>query len=314
MAQLPPEVAVGERLKALTVNGLRTGIKENRILPGRGIRLVRNRNGTTVALAKRINSRSLPGRLVVVLNNTGGDLPAWAVSGIEKTTAQDDLASIVAEGIVYVLRKPEDDDKASGYVILSEAIKDDAVGLAYISGEGILARVKFDEDGSEDDLLFCDLDTTKKDGEEQFLYPTAAGSARILDREDDDIPEGWRWVVVRFPVGGVSGVLEDPQDLTYAGEHEEAARAPTFTNADGIDVMVDLREPEEDTQGFKITESLGSAYFDTGDEIFYQYVADYHYDSAGKVVFIEAERRVIVDVPEECEPDEAAPPQQMMGG
>ena len=89
-------------------------------------------------------------------------------------------------------------------------------------------------------------------------------------------------------------------DLTYAGEHSEIANPSFYTNADGIDVMIDLREPPTDTIGFKITMSTGAAYFDAGDETLYGYVADFHYDSSGRLVFIERERRVTIDVPEEC--------------
>ena len=313
MAILPPEVRVGERLKAKTVNALRSGIRENRILPGSGIKLIRDRQGTTVALAKRIKSRSLPGRLVVVLNNAGKDLPAWAISGIKQTTAHDDIASIVAEGIKYILRTPEESDKVTGYVILAEAIKDDAVGFAYISGDGILARIKYNEDGSEEDLLFAEIDPTKEDGDELFLYPTADGSARVIDKEETDIPEGWRWAIVRFPFGE-SGVLENPHDLTYTGEHSEEASENFYTNAESEDVMIDLREPPEGTQGFKITMQTGESYFDESDETLYSYVVDVYVTSAGTIQKVLREVRPVTDVPEDCDlPNEAAA-QQMMGG
>lgn len=310
---LPPPVFVGEILKATTVNDHLGVTRQNLLRQGPGIRLTRSLTGTTVSAIKKLPRLKQPGRLVTVLNNTGGDLPAWAISGIEKTTRSANLTKLIAEDLVYVLRKPVDDDKSTGWLITAVAIKDKAVGQAYVSGDGILARVKFAEDGSEDDLRFAEIDPSKDSGDEQFLYPSASGSARILDKEESDIPEGWRWVVVRFPTGASGGVIDNPHDLTYTGEHPEEANPSFYVNADGDEVMIDLREPPEGTLGFKITYSTGLSYYDDSDETLYAYVIDVYYTNEGAVQKVLRELRPTVDVPEECV-DETPPPQQVMGG
>lgn len=53
-------------------------------------------------------------------------------------------------------------------------------------------------------------------------------------------------------------------------------------------------------KGVKITMSTGASYYDSGDEKLYGYVADFHFDSDGRLLYIERERRVSIDVPEDC--------------
>lgn len=199
---LPKKAVAGTRLTANYLNELRAEVRRHHVTTGNGISSLRTDSGTAISLVGKNTFGQMPGRLVTVLNTTGSTLDAFSVAGIEQTDISGDLIKAISRGVGYVLREPESDDLISGWVILAEQIKDGEVGRAYISGDGILTRVKYNPDGSEDDLKFAEIDIDKTGEDLFFLYPSLSGSARILDAETEDVnpTKGWRWVIVRFPV------------------------------------------------------------------------------------------------------------------
>lgn len=204
---LPKLTRPNEILTSSWLNTLHGEVRSNALRSGGGLRVVRGANGTVVSVDRSTAVGSFPGRRVTVLNKTGSRLSAWGVAGIEKTTAQNDLTETISEGVAYTLRAVEANDLLAGWVVCAESIDNGEAGQAYISGDGILARVKYKSDGSEDDFEYAEIDPVLT-GEEAFLYPRVAGTARILDVEKTNSPEGWRWAIIRFPLEGGSRIFK----------------------------------------------------------------------------------------------------------
>ncbi len=298
---LPPEIAKGEVITADPfLNGLRRDIKKNRIINTSGLQFRRTADGTTLSSKLLTESSAPEGKLVTVINNTGRDLQPYWFAGIEKVTGRESMEGNFSD-VNYVLREPTDDDLNGRLAMLAEPIKDQAAGKAYIQSDGLLSRVLYDEQVDEDDFRFATIEIGGEGGNAYTLKASESGQILVLDVEDkqDEIP-GLRWAVVRFPIGVSSGILDEPHDLTYSGEHAEEAVAEFYTNKDGVEVMYDFREPVEGTQGAKITISRGVAYYDTSDEVFYQFVFNLHFDSSGAAAFLTRELRITIDEPEDC--------------
>lgn len=303
---LPKKQKGGNELGAAWLNELRAEVRANRLNPGPGIRSFRNPTGTTISATVFSSIQRFQGAEILVLNKTGRDLFLGMVAGIERTTLDDGaVADSIAEGIEYILRKPVEGDESVGYVIITDEIENNAVGRAYVDSVGFLAQIRYDSELDRDfefAKLEIDPDATASLDDKWFqLVASKFGSAKIIQANDaDEQGQTFTFALINFPLGGSQGVINNPQDLTYTGEHSEAASTNFYTNKDGVDVMIDLREPPDGTKGFIITQSTGSGYFDAGDSILYGYVADFHYDSIGALLFIEKERRVIIDTPEDC--------------
>jgi len=98
------------------------------------------------------------------------------------------------------------------------------------------------------------------------------------------------------------GVIDNPSDFTYTGEHQETA----ITDDTGWDRHDPPSNGESGageigvTLGLTITQSTGIAYYHTGDKKIYSYVRDFTYDSSGKLVSVSAETRVEVEAPTDC--------------
>ena len=303
---LPKKQKGGNELGAGWLNQLRAEVKANRLNPGPGIRSFRNPTGTTISAKVFSPSQRFQGDEVTVLNKTGRDLFPGMVAGIEETTLGNDrVADSVSDGIEYILRKPVEGDESAAYVVISTEIENNGVGMAYVASVGLLAQVRYDSEIDRDFVfakLEIDPDASKSLDDKWFqLVASSVGSARIIEANAaDEEGQTFTFALIKFPLGGSQGVINNPHDLTYTGEHSEDASTNFYTNNAGVDVMIDLREPPKGTEGFTITQSTGSAYFDAGDSILYGFVADFHYDSVGALLFIEKERRVVIDVPEDC--------------
>ena len=81
----------------------------------------------------------------------------------------------------------------------------------------------------------------------------------------------------------------DPLDLTYSGEHTEAAMGDS-----GWD-----RSNQGTKDGFKLTVQTGESYYDAGDEKLYKYTRVLTFNREGQCVLTSAETRVVVDTPAE---------------
>lgn len=79
-------------------------------------------------------------------------------------------------------------------------------------------------------------------------------------------------------------------DITYAGEHTEAAISDT-----GWDV-----EDQGTERGLKLSVITGVAYYDAGDETLYAYKRDLEFDANGHLMRASTESRVAIEVPEAC--------------
>lgn len=88
----------------------------------------------------------------------------------------------------------------------------------------------------------------------------------------------------------LGGTCVDPLDLTYTGEHTEAAMTDS-----GWD-----REDQADNDGVKITLLQAVTYYHDGDEKIYQYPRDFTIDSSGRVKLLGDPGRTDIETPEDC--------------
>ena len=134
---------------------------------------------------------------------------------------------------------------------------------------------------------------------------TTTGSDAVEVHGRDYIPTG---EVVRMWVGGEdsdvvyrfvchSATTGTPKNVTYSGEHQEAARS-------GVNWS---RNAQGSGRGVKLTVITGVAYYDAGDEILYGYTQDLTFDGNGHLTDIGAEVRHIVAIPEICSTGSPSP-------
>ena len=88
----------------------------------------------------------------------------------------------------------------------------------------------------------------------------------------------------------------NPLDLTYAGEHADAAGG----DVDGAFDLTTLGVGDDTHDGLKRTIVIGTAYHEAGDQKLYEYRRDEIYDLQGRLVSGSAVYRVEIDVPEDC--------------
>jgi len=303
---LPPPTVVGEFLSSDWLNNHRRETKKNTIVSATGLSFNRSEVGTTLYGRYLTPGEKQEGKIVTVVNDTGRDLPEFYFAGIQKLTSRDEMVGNFSQ-FDYVIRKAEAIDLNGRIVMLAEPIPDKGAGDAFISSDGLMTRVEYDESGDQDDLRFATIDTEADNG--YIAQASGLGPILVIDVEDkqDDHPD-WRWAQVRFPIFG-SGGIDEPVDATYEDEHSEEANTEFYSSEiDGAntDVIMDFSNPPDNDaddgkkQGLKITMATGSSYFDTGDQTLYSYVADFHYDNNGRLLYVEKERRVVIDVPEDC--------------
>lgn len=94
----------------------------------------------------------------------------------------------------------------------------------------------------------------------------------------------------RFEFHGADETGGSPFDISYTGEHQEAARTGVAWD----------RTAQTTYRGVKLTVQVGTAYYDAGDETLYAYMQDLQFDANGHLVSISEETRVEIDIPEDC--------------
>jgi hypothetical protein len=143
-----------------------------------------------------------------------------------------------------------------------------------------------------------DPDTT---GHAYRLSLLPRGTARVLWIADEDESEGYRDALVHLHCSPPGTLPDELYDITYTGEHSEAASTKSYTNSEGESVLYDYRDfPSTGETSVKITLCTGVSYYDAGDQKLYVYVADFHFSDDGRLVYVEEERRVEVEAPEAC--------------
>ncbi len=75
-------------------------------------------------------------------------------------------------------------------------------------------------------------------------------------------------------------------DLTYTGEHSEAADSSSWDHAN-----------VQALDGFTVTIQTGEAYDDGGDQILYAFVRDFTFNAYGQLITVSAEQRIAVYTP-----------------
>lgn len=284
---------------------MREETRRNRIIRADGLGFAQTPEGVVLSRNPQGATGVLPGSIVTAINNTGRDLESFMVAGIEQATRDEGVQESLYDGPGVVLEALDEDKHAQGGIaLLFDDIPDGEAGRAYIGSDFALARVRYE---SEDDvdLKFAAVDFDAAGDDLYVLKASSSGPFFIVDRNDDagEPASGERFAIVQFPFGA-GGNYDDPFDLTYEDEHSEESNPSFYQNEDDppVDVMFDFRTPPESAtgQGMKITMSTGIAYYDDGDETLYGYVADFHYSSDGRLLFIEKERRITIDIPEDC--------------
>jgi hypothetical protein len=332
---LPPEQSSGNLLSAKWLNDHRGETKKNTIRPGNGININRSELGTTVSTSGNLNDyNNFTGTRVTVLNKTGRDLEAYMVAGIEDATFTDEetVRDAASSGIQYILRRPEKGDDLSNWVLLLEDIDDDEAGHAFIRSDGVLARVRFEDDDKEDeDVQFAVFDFGDEEDEsseaDQFfeLKASKAGDIRILDRDEDEgaakqeSGNDFVWCIIRFCMhGGGVGTNEVPFrigiDSGDSDIHTEDADDEEWDRDDEETHKQTQGGEEVDTDGVVILMQTRTEYESDGDEVLYGYQRRLTFDSAGKLVLVGPEVRYTIDDPEECDDDGGAEGQQLQGG
>lgn len=232
------------------------------------------------------SERPLPGiGARKVKNNSGSIVPAGGVLGIDDVVETTDAGTWIRslptlDGVVPTA------SHQGKFVIARQGIAAGDIGPCTSFGEAV-AQV----DVTDEDHAYADV----KVGDVTQLSSATSGGAQILWKESGT---GTKWALIR--IDGVQGTYAAPHDLTYTGEHQEAARTDTYTDDDSDTVLWSRHTPPTDKDGVKVTVQLGAAYYHTGDEKLYAYVADMVFDSFGSLVKILEERRVEIDTPEAC--------------
>jgi len=296
----------------------------NNLTGGNGLELLKS--GVGMGIAQQITERMvLPGWTMKATNFEDEDIKPFEIAEIYGVPVNDvsnnrmfqDYRNVLIRGVTSALLDADDNTGRNWRgrcVALDQIPKNGGTGRVYIGGlclttvivpepeEGGNSLSNYDDD---DEIWigpakFATIIKSDITDSTKFLTLSNQGEFEVLWVENTE--EERRFAIVRFPAGNV-GVLQEPYDLTYSDEHQEEARDTlTYENKDGVNVIFDFRELPEDADGFglKITQSLGIAYYHDGDQKIYQYVADFHYNSLGQLVFIEEERRVEIEAPEDC--------------
>jgi hypothetical protein len=109
---------------------------------------------------------------------------------------------------------------------------------------------------------------------------------RMFPKADNDASTG----EYLFEYHGAQKGSASEFDISYTGEHQEAARTGVAWDraAQGAD------------RGVKLTVQVGTAFYDAGDMTLYAYMQDLTFDANGHLILISEETRVEIEVPEEC--------------
>lgn len=79
-------------------------------------------------------------------------------------------------------------------------------------------------------------------------------------------------------------------DLTYGDDHSDQTIANHWHRHD----------PGTRAEGVKITLQTAAAYHHDGDQKLYAFVRDFTFDERGLLVKVSAERRIVIEEPQEC--------------
>ena len=215
----------------------------------------------------------------IIQSAYGSEIPPWSALEITAGTAESGRT-------VYTVTRPTADNLPAGRVLFSGACAIAAGG--YGMGYSAFDKAVFCAGTADGTTGYCGVaaNSFELSGTNTgFVCPTKSGG-RIPVR----------------PVGGGAGagVAAAPLDLTYADEHAEAAGTNFYAGYDGDNVLWDRRKkPEGGTfDGAKITMPTGISYYDDGDQKIYAYHVVLTFDSAGMLVKISQETRVVIETPE----------------
>jgi hypothetical protein len=245
--------------------------------------------------------------LVTAVEAAGGDYPAFSALAFESLPGDDPINQSGRRAVK--VRKAQAGDEGR-LCILGSAMTKGVAPIAYIGGLCPVLITRTADDAGK--AVAARFSYAELKAGATALEAAGGGSARIVWEEEAESLTAAHLAFVQFPLGSSAGTFASPRDATYAGEHEEEARDDlAYTGADDDEVLWDRRAlsiPSEEEggeattfDGFKSTMSLGAAYYEAGDQILYQYVADFTWDSRGCLVKVSKERRVVIESPLECE-------------
>lgn len=198
---LPNDVAAGEFLSASWLNQVKAEVQKNEIVSSRGVSFNRSTNGTTLSTSFPIGSIPFSGVVETAINDTGNDYEQWWFAGIKEVTNRTEMENNVSDGVQLMLRQPEAGDLYGRLVMLAEPIAYGEAGKVYISSDLMITRIKFAQDGSEDEYEYATIDTDADGSSEDayLLQAASIGPVQIID-VDPDASETWRWAIIRFPI------------------------------------------------------------------------------------------------------------------
>jgi hypothetical protein len=228
-------------------------------------------------------SRADHAATILVRNDSGGDIPRFGVLGLDGPIIEpgDNLASFQNQP-AFSGSTPAAGTHEGRFALVQQPLASGAIGPAIVDGLSV-ARVNV-ADASH---TYADI----ADGDATQLLSSAAGSARILWAAPGT---GTQWALVSLGhaagVAGVGGTAENPLDLGQYAEHPDAADAQLWDRAS-----------QDDHDGVRVTISTGQRYdHSAATPMLLTYQRVLTFDSAGNLVAVGPEQRVVVDVPELC--------------
>jgi len=178
----------------------------------------------------RIGQKAEPSQrqasIVLVRNDSGGDLNRLAVLGIDSPVIDPaDNEDEFKNRVALVGVTPVEDTHEGKFVVLAEPIATGRIGRAYAAG---LCPVKIDVPDEDHEYPFAEV----AEGVTDNLKATHYGSAAILWREGST---GVQWAVVRL--GKLMPPHVFPVDLTQVGGSQGDEENPATWTYDVLDVV-----------------------------------------------------------------------------
>jgi len=164
--------------------------------------------------------------IVLVRNDSGGDLNRLAVLGIDSPVIDPaDNEDEFKNRVALVGVTPDENTHEGKFVVLAEPIASGKIGRAYAAG---VCPVKVDVPDEDHEYPFAEI----ADGVADSLKATHYGSAAILWREGGT---GVQWAVVRL--GKLMPMHVFPVDLTLVGGSQGDEANPATWTYDVTDVV-----------------------------------------------------------------------------
>jgi hypothetical protein len=259
MMTVPP-FNPGDDLTREFLDTLSGAIRELQGLAVTGVQYPIQRSGGTL-------SAVLPAQ-VLVRNDSGGDLEAFTVLGVDGPLFDPDddepnfKRHVMVKGVT-----PAIDDHPGQFVILLAPIKADAVGPAVAAG---VCQVKIDVADEDTERHFAEID----DGVTDNLKAVHCGSAAILWRAGG---AGVQWAIVRlgkraipqpFPVTLTqSGGSQGDETTTATWTYDVTDPATDESLATGVDPVSSPHQWQRPGVGQMIPATFGYAHYDKDDEL-----------------------------------------------